>query len=141
MAKSGSCCPRPWTGALVALGLLLTFLLLPDSALAAELRQVRGASLLQVGDSNRSYPVRLACIAVAEDEAQEAVGWLRQTVTRGSRLKLRPMGERDGELLALVSVLPRGRRPGLDLGSGLVAAGLATPLAPGALNPACPPYA
>jgi hypothetical protein len=124
---------------LLAVGLLLVLLLLPGSVQAAELRQVRGASLLQVGDSNRSYAVRLACITVAEDQEQEAVRWLRQTVNRGSRLKLRPMGEQDGELLALVSRLPRGQLPSLDLASGLVAAGLATPLVDASAQPACPP--
>jgi hypothetical protein len=124
---------------LLPVALLLLVLLLPGTVQAAELRQVRGASLLQVGDSNRSYAVRLACITVAEDQEQEAVRWLRQTVNRGSRLKLRPMGERDGELLALVSRMPRGQLPSLDLASGLVAAGLATPLAGASADPACPP--
>jgi hypothetical protein len=126
---------------LLPLAMVLVLLLLPGTVQAAELRQVRGSSLLQVGDSNRSYAVRLACITVAEDQEQEAVLWLRQTVNRGSRLKLRPMGERDGELLALVSRLPRGQLPSLDLASGLVAAGLATPLAGTTADPACPPLA
>jgi endonuclease YncB( thermonuclease family) len=117
--------------------MLLVLLLLPATSAAAELRQVRSGSVLQVGDSNRSYSVRLACIAVADDQEQEAVRWLRQAVARGTRLNLRPFGERDGELLARVTSLPRRQRPGQDLGAGLVAAGLASPLAVETADPAC----
>jgi endonuclease YncB( thermonuclease family) len=117
--------------------MLLVLLLVPAGSAAAELRQVRTGTLLQVGDSNRSYSVRLACIAVADDQEQEAVRWLRQAVGRGSRLNLRPFGEQDGQLLARVSILPRGQRPPQDLGAGLVAAGLATPLVGEAGDPAC----
>jgi endonuclease YncB( thermonuclease family) len=116
---------------------LLVLLQLPAIAEAAELRQVRTGTVLQVGDSNRSYSVRLACIAVDEAHQQEAVRWLRQAAARGSRVNLRPLGEQDGELLARVTSLPRGQRPSQDLGAGLVAAGLATPLAGDAADPAC----
>ncbi|QVL54513.1 MAG: hypothetical protein KFB97_10065 [Cyanobium sp. M30B3] len=117
--------------------MVLVLLVVPASGAAAELRQVRTGTVLQVGDSNRSYSVRLACITVAEDQEQEAVRWLRQAVARGSRLNLRPMGQQEGQLLARVTSLPRGQRPGQDLGAGLVAAGLATPLAAEAADPAC----
>jgi endonuclease YncB( thermonuclease family) len=118
--------------------MLLALVVFPASSAAAELRQVRTGTVLQVGDSNRSYSVRLACIAVADAQDQEAVRWLRQAVGRGSRLKLRPLGQQDGQLLALVSSLPSGQRPGVDLGAGLVAAGLATPLTGETVDPACP---
>ena len=130
----------PLLPALVVQVLVCVLLALPASSAAAELRQVRTATVLQVGDSNRSYSVRLACIAVADDQEQEAVRWLRQAVGRGSRLNLRPLGEQDGQLLARVSSLPRGQRPAQDLGAGLVAAGLATPLVGEAADPACPAF-
>jgi endonuclease YncB( thermonuclease family) len=129
---------KPLLIAVVVPVMLLALLVFPASSAAAELRQVRTGTVLQVGDSNRSYSVRLACIAVADAQEQEAVRWLRQAVGRGSRLKLRPLGQQDGQLLALVSSLPRGQRPGVDLGAGLVAAGLATPQAGETVDPACP---
>jgi hypothetical protein len=131
---------------LVVQGALFTLLGWPGSAAAAQLQQVRTASLLQVGDSNRSYSVRLACIEVAPDQEQRAVQWLRHTVDRGSRLNLRPLGESDGQLLARVTSLARPRQPAVDLGAGLVAAGLATPLGSAvglpaeAPDPACGPF-
>jgi endonuclease YncB( thermonuclease family) len=130
---------RTWRLPLIsALLILLVLVVMPASSAAAELRQVRTATVLQVGDSNRSYSVRLACIVVADDQEQEAVRWLKQAVGRGSRLNLRPIGQDNGQLLARVSSLPRGQRPGQDLGDGLVSAGLATPLVGEAANPACP---
>ena len=104
-------------------------LLAPAAAGAAEVRQVRGPTLLQVGDSNRSYAVLLACVAV--DPAQEAAAtdWLRQQAPRGTRVNLRPVGQRDGMLLARVRTQTERGGPDLDLGRGLMAEGLATPLA------------
>jgi hypothetical protein len=105
---------------------------------AAELRQVRGATLLQVGDSNRSYGVALACVAVDPQRQAEAAEWLRRQAPRGTRLNLRPVGSRDGVLLARVRLLGERDQPGTDLGMGLLAAGLAAPLADA--DPlACPP--
>jgi hypothetical protein len=57
-------------------------LLWPGAALAAEILQVRGATLLQLGDQNRSYTVQLACIVVPESQQSEAVDWLRQVAPR-----------------------------------------------------------
>jgi hypothetical protein len=90
---------------------------------------VRGATLLQVGDSNRSYAVLLACVAV--DPAQEAAAtdWLRLQAPRGTRVNLRPVGQRDGVLLARVRTQAERSGPDLDLGMGLMAEGLAAPLA------------
>jgi endonuclease YncB( thermonuclease family) len=49
---------------------------------------------------------------------------LRQRLPRHSKVQLRPLGEREGHLLARVEPLGAGV-PG-DLAEGLVAAGLAT---------------
>jgi endonuclease YncB( thermonuclease family) len=108
--------------------LLAVLLMWPGAALAAEVLQVRGATLLQLGDQNRSYTVQLACVEVAEAQQAEAVTWLRQAVPRHTRVNLRPMGQNQGVLLAKVQPLAPGRgskSQSTDLGSGLIAAGLA----------------
>lgn len=93
--------------------------------------QVRGATLLQLGDQNRSYTVQLACIVVPEAQQSEAVNWLRQAAPRRTRVNLRPMGQNQGVLLARVQTLSGGPNRSsstagtTDLASGLVAAGLA----------------
>ncbi len=103
--------------------LLPVGLLAPTAAAAAEVLQVRSATLLQVGDSNRSYSVELACMAVDAEQQQPAIDWLRQQLPRRSRVNLRPMGNHDGILLARVQKLGETT----DLGGGLIAAGLASP--------------
>lgn len=102
----------------------------PGTALAAELLQVRTATLLQIGDGNRNYAVELACIGVDPADQAAAMAWLRQELPRRTRVNLRPYGERGGLLLAGVSRLDGDR----DMGTGLIAAGLARPEAS---PPAC----
>jgi len=105
--------------------LLVALLIWPGGAGAAEILQIRGGSLLQVGDQNRSYTVQLACISVSADHENGAVDWLRQAAPRRTRVNLRPMGQEQGVLLARVQPLGMAT----DLGSGLLAAGLAEPRA------------
>ena len=110
----------------VALALML-FVIQPLLTQAAEVLQVREATLLQVGDRNRNYSVRLACIEVSPEDQQQAVDWLRQTLPRRRRVNLRPEGSSDGLLLARVT--PIGAEQ--DLGAALVNEGLA--------HTTCPP--
>lgn len=114
---------------LISLLLLPSLLLAPAVAGAADVLQVRGATLLQVGDSNRSYGVLLACVGVDPAEEAAATAWLRQRAPRGTPVNLRPVGQRDGVLLARVRTRAERGRPALDLGMGLMAEGLAAPLA------------
>ena len=102
-----------------AVVLVLMLLGLPFKAAAAEVLQVRTPSLLQVGDHNRTYTVRLACVAVDPGSEAEALAWLKQELPRRRRVNLRPEGSDDGVLLARVTPLGEGR----DLSQGLVAAG------------------
>jgi endonuclease YncB( thermonuclease family) len=91
-------------------------------AMAAEILSIRSATLLQVGDQNRSYGVQLACVEVSEAQSQEALSWLQQHGARGTKVNLRPISNREGRLVAKVSVL----KTGLDLGDAMVNLGLAT---------------
>lgn len=114
-------------GSFALLLALIGLLAVPHPVAAAEVRQVRQATLLQVGDSNRSYAVRLACISVGPEQEAEATAWLRRLAPRGTRVNLRPMGEREGTLLARVTTLPGGRGAGEDLSGALVTHGFAQP--------------
>jgi len=121
--------------ALLLAPLVTVLLLIPGAAAAAEVLQVRSATVLQVGDGNRNYTVELACIRVDQAQEQASMDWLRHELPRRSRVNLRPMGQDNGVLVAKVQKLGEPK----DLASGLVAAGLAesscleaTP-APGAL--------
>ena len=116
-------------GPLLAGLLTLLIWLTPGAAAAAEVLVVRTATLLQVGDSNRSYTVELACLAVAPEQQQQALAWMRRELPRRSRVNLRPLGSHDGILLAKVQKLGSAT----DLASGLIAAGQGSnqPDAPG----------
>jgi len=116
----------------VCLALVLTgALLLSGSgpAMAAEVLQVRSARLLQVGDHNRTYSVQLACLAIAPENEVAATAWLRRELPRRTRVNLRPLGNQNGTLQARVQRLGSGEGTSPDLGDGLIAAGLAAPLA------------
>jgi endonuclease YncB( thermonuclease family) len=110
----------------------LTLGLLAGPALAAEIRSVRSATLLQIGDQNRTYSIQLACLSVPESNQQEALAWLQKHGPRGTKVNLRPISEQDGRLVAQLRVL----RTGQDLGEAMVAEGLATPTACGDIQPA-----
>jgi endonuclease YncB( thermonuclease family) len=108
-----------WRQALTLLAVLV--IAMPGPAAAAEVYQVRSGTLLQVGDGNRSYPVELACMALAPGQEAAAISWLRQALPRRTKVNLRPMGQRDGTLLARVSLLADGA----DIADGLIGSGLA----------------
>ena len=107
---------------------LMLLLVLPPQAFAAEVLQVRSATLLQVGDRNRNYSVQLACVQVEPEVEQQAQDWMRRALPRRRRVNLRPEGSADGVLLARVT--PIG--DDLDLGAALVSEGLAQLTCPGA---------
>lgn len=108
------------------LALATTLMLAVGSAAAAEVLQVRSATLLQIGDQNRSYGVELACYGLsANDDGAAATSWLRSNLPRHTRVNLRPMGVEGGVLMARVQRLDQGT----DLASDLVAAGFGQPTA------------
>ena len=107
---------------------LMLLLVLPPQAFAAEVLQVRSATLLQIGDRNRNYSVQLACVQVDPEDEPQAQDWMRRALPRRRRVNLRPEGSADGVLLARVT--PIG--DDLDLGSALVSEGLAQVTCPGA---------
>ena len=119
--------PRLRSGALIRfcsslLILLAVILASPLPSMAAEVLQVRSSTLLQIGDRNRNYSVRLACVAVDPANEQAAVDLLKKAVPRRKRVNLRPEGNEDGVLIARVTPLDADQ----DLGLSLVTTGLAT---------------
>lgn len=84
--------------------------------------QISGPDRVLLGDRNRTSLVLLACIKVIDGAEVEARALLRQRLPRNRRVNLRPIGERDGLLVARISPLAA---EGGDLSDALVAAGLA----------------
>ena len=101
---------------------LIAFICFPSSAFSAEVLQVRSSSILQIGDRNRSYIVKLACIAVDPENELSAISWLKSNLRRGKRVNFKPEGSENGALLARVSPIDSN----LDLGESLIREGYAT---------------
>ncbi len=79
--------------------LLLAF---PFDVYAAQILQVRNSSTLQIGDRNRSYTVKLACLEVNPLDEIEAKKILNLNLKRGTRVQLNPQGSENGVLIARV---------------------------------------
>ena len=56
---------------------LLIFFVFPFRALPAEVLQVPSPSVIQIGDNNRNYKIRIACINVEESNGKDAITWLK----------------------------------------------------------------
>jgi hypothetical protein len=91
---------------------------------AAEVLQVTGPDRVLIGDGNRSSTLRLGCVVVPAESAGEATELLRQLLPRHRRVNLRPLGFRDGEMVARINVFDA---EGRDPAEALLAAGLAQP--------------
>ncbi|MEC7381778.1 MAG: nuclease [Cyanobacteriota bacterium] len=104
----------------VLLSILLVLFIAPLPVMAAEVLRVSGSSLLLVGDHNRTYTVRLACLQVDPSDEAEAMAWLKSELPRRRRVNLRPEGSSEGVLLARVTSIGSD----VDLSAGLAAAGL-----------------
>ena len=102
--------------------LSLVIFCFPLNLFSAEILQVRNSSTLQIGDRNRTYTVRMACLKIAPSDEDAALTLLRSELKRGRRVNLRPVGSDDGMLLARVILIDNQE----DIGQSLSQAGLAT---------------
>ncbi len=102
--------------------LILAIFCFPLNVFSAEVLQVRNSSTLQIGDRNRTYTVRIACLKVAPSDEDAALISLRSELKRGSKVNLKPVGSDDGMLLARVILIDNQK----DIGQGLSQDGLAT---------------
>ena len=101
--------------------LLIAFFCFPLNNFAAEILQVRSSTQLQIGDRNRSYTVKLACIEVEPEYELLTTKWLKSNLQRRTRVNLKPEGISDGMLIA--RVIPIDSK--IDLGESLHQQGLA----------------
>ena len=93
----------------------------PVNLLAAQVLQVRSSSTLLIGDRNRTFTVKIACIEVEQDQEEMAKYWLKDKVSGKKRVNLMPTGSQEGILLAKVISIDSKE----DLGKGLVDEGFA----------------
>ena len=86
--------------------LFILLIIFPLQVLGAEVLQVRSSSLLQVGDQNRSYTVKIACMEVKPAFDADVMNWLKLELPRKTRVNLRPQSSFEGVLLARVIKIP-----------------------------------
>ncbi len=100
---------------------LLILFFFPFRALPAEVLQVSSPSVIQIGDNNRNYKIRIACINVEESNGKDAITWLKNELPRHAKVNFFPKGSEDGTLLARVTSLNSGK----DLASQMIELGYA----------------
>ena len=101
----------------ISLHLIVCFLFIyPTQTFAAEVLQVRSSSLLQIGDRNRTYTVKLACLDVDPLNEKSVMRLLKAQLRRKTRVNLRPEGINNGVLLARVSLLENK----IDIGQSII---------------------
>tara|TARA_Y100001968_G_scaffold247310_1_gene231755 strand:- start:2269 stop:2616 length:348 start_codon:yes stop_codon:yes gene_type:complete len=82
--------------------LLSSFFCFFSDVSAAEILQVSSSSVLLIGDSNRTYTVKIACTEVSPDLEEKSVIWLKKKLPRHTKVNLKPKGSIDGVLVAKI---------------------------------------
>ena len=77
---------------------LISFFCFYSEVDAAEILQVTSSSVLLIGDHNRTYTVKLACIEITPDLEAKSVKWLKKQLPRHTKVNLKPKGSVDGDL-------------------------------------------
>jgi len=80
----------------------LVLFISPTNLFAAEVLQVRGPTVLQIGDRNRSYTVKLACIEIDPMKEKSSIDLLKGVLKNRKKVNLKPRGSVDGALLSRV---------------------------------------
>tara|TARA_Y100001968_G_C19186740_1_gene633162 strand:+ start:460 stop:750 length:291 start_codon:yes stop_codon:yes gene_type:complete len=75
---------------------------------AAEILQVSNSSTLLIGDQNRTYRVKIACLEVDPLKESSVVALISSRMPRHSRVNLKPKGSEDGMLVSRVISLDGG---------------------------------
>ena len=69
---------------------------------SAEILQIKSSNTILVGDQNRNLTIRLFCVDVNKNDELEATNFLKSEFPRGSKVKIKPFGFKEGVLLAKV---------------------------------------
>ncbi len=100
----------------------ISFFCVFSKVYAAEILQVSSSSVLIIGDNNRTYTVKIACIEISPDLEGKSVVWLKQQLPRNTKVNLKPKGSINGVLEA--RIIPFNSK--IDITEKYVDEGLAT---------------
>tara|TARA_Y100001968_G_scaffold258013_1_gene244903 strand:+ start:283 stop:630 length:348 start_codon:yes stop_codon:yes gene_type:complete len=82
--------------------LFVSFFFFFGQVYAAEILQVSSSSVLLIGDNNRTFTVKIACIEISPELEEKSFIWLKKQLPRHTKVNLKPKGSLDGALLAKV---------------------------------------
>ena len=77
----------------------------PLSTFSAEVLQVNSSNILLIGDQNRSYSVGIPCLNINSENESEIKDWLKFNLPRRTRVNLKPLGSKDGVLIANINLI------------------------------------
>ena len=92
----------------IILCFIFIVVLVPSITLSAEVLQITSSSNIKIGDQNRNYQIKIACIDTEESKEEQITNWLRSELPRHSKVNLLPKGYEDGVLLARIVKLKSG---------------------------------
>ncbi len=81
---------------------IFILLITPKIVDSAEILQINSSNTVLIGDQNRSMVVNLFCIKVEELNDLKAKELLQKNFPRGTKVKIKPFGKKDGNLSAKV---------------------------------------
>ena len=70
---------------------------------SAEILQIKSSNTILMGDQNRNLTIELFCVDVNENDEVKATNLLKSEFPRGSKVKIKPFGFKEGVLLAKVT--------------------------------------
>ena len=106
--------------------IICLFVLNPVIVNSAEILQIKSSNTILVGDQNRNLTIGLFCVDVNENDEIEATNLLKSEFPRGSKVKIKPFGFKENDLIAKVFNI-RGSKEMTEL---LVAKNLSSRICP-----------
>ena len=90
---------------IISLLIVIFFLIVvnPIIIYAAEILQIKDFNSILVGDQNRDLSIKLFCVDINNVEDKKiAINLLKREFPRGSKVKIKPMGFKENNLVARV---------------------------------------
>ena len=82
--------------------LLITIFVKPVNLNSAEILQINDSKTIIIGDQNRNLSINLVCSNVNLENEIAALELLRIKFPRGTKVKIKPLGFKDNNLLAKI---------------------------------------
>ena len=81
---------------------IIFFLITPTFVNSAEILQINSSNTILIGDQNRNLSINLVCSVVDLKNEKTALDLLRKNFPRGTKVKIKPIGFKDQNLLAKI---------------------------------------